>query len=434
MGLWGTTTAAEDKPKFLPVDSNASGSMGARENAIAVAGGWGLSPGLAASGNDNLNAQPEVLVCVKNLAIFMGSASVIGVDWTDATVGNVGTFDITVTFDEAVDITSAARSANQTITNKAYILLSRVGKTDMVEDNTMACQYFSGTGTNQIVFRGLAQTNAAAGFLAFNGEGVGDTGVITGINFDGTATATEEDGKSALGFRLETGTSSAGIAGGSVLAEGSAAASVTVNGALTQATTLVIDGLSGAALAVGQVITVNGAGGTPAASITDADGNTEISTDNSLTITAVASQTSVTVSEPITVANNIVLLASTNGGEEVIADALNFAVAGPKFDSRVDIKTITRVGADDSVAVELENGTEDLDGQDNVGGGNNFRMVQESGNAAADNSDGRNAEGRTLRTDPYVVETALDDAATFLASGSTSGTANILKGMDVAAA
>ena len=166
MGLWGTTTAAEDKPKFLPVDSNASGSMGARENAIAVAGGWGLSPGLAASGNDNLNAQPEVLVCVKNLAIFMGSASVIGVDWTDATVGNVGDFDITVTFDEAVDITSATRTANQVITNKAYILLSRVGKTDMVEDNTMACQYFSGSGSNQLVFRGRSATNAAAGFLA----------------------------------------------------------------------------------------------------------------------------------------------------------------------------------------------------------------------------------------------------------------------------
>ena len=222
MGLWGTTTAAEDKPKFLPVDSNASGSMGARENAIAVAGGWGLSPGLAASGNDNTSATPEVLVCVRNIAAFMGSASVIGIDWTDATVGNVGDFDITVTFDEAVDITSATRTANQVITNKAYILLSRVGKTDMVEDNTMACQYFSGSGSNQLVFRGRSATNAAAGFLAFNGEGVGDTGVITGINFDGTANMTEEDGASAIGLRLESGTASAGSSGGSLIADGSA--------------------------------------------------------------------------------------------------------------------------------------------------------------------------------------------------------------------
>ena len=433
MGLWGVTTAATDKPKFLPVDSNAAGSTGAREHAIAVKGGWGLAPGLAASGNDNTAATPEVLVCVRNIAEFMGSASVIGIDWTDATVGNVGTFDITVTFDEAVDMTSAAWSANQTVTNKAYILLSRLGKTDMVEDNTMACMYFSGSGSNQIVFRGTAQTNAAAGFLAFNGEGVGETGIVTGINFDGSATMTEEDGSSALSLRLEAGTTAAGSFGGKIIANGSAAATLTVNGALTQSTTLVVDAVAGATLAVGQVITVNGAGGSPAASITDADGNTAISTNNTLTITAVASQTSVTVSEPITVANDIVLLASTNGGDEIISDALDFTVAGPLYATRSNIKTITRTGADDSVAIELEFATEDLDG---VGGGqgDDFRLVQESGNAASNNSDGRNAEGTTIRTDPYVVETALNDTATFLESGSSSGSANILKGIDVAAA
>jgi hypothetical protein len=433
MGLWGTTTAAEDKPKFLPVDSNASGSMGARENAIAVAGGWGLSPGLAASGNDNPNAQPEVLVCVRNIAEFMGSASVIGIDWTDGTVGNVGTFDITVTFDEAVDITSAAWSANQTITNKAYILLSRIGKTDMVEDNTMACMYFSGSGSNQLVFRGTAATNAAAGFLAFNGEGVGETGIVTGIIFDGSANLEEEDGNSAIGIRLESGTAAAGTAGGSLIADGSACTSVTIAGALDQATAVVIDGLSGATLVVGMVITVNGAGGSPAASITDADGNTAISTNNTLTITAVASQTQFTVSEPITVANDIVLLASTNGGDEIISDSVDFTVAGPLYASRSDIKTITRTGADDSVALQLEVGTEDLDG---IGGGQGdvFRLVQESGNAASNDSDGRNEEGKTLNTDPYVVENSLNDNATFLESGSTSGTANILKGIDVAAA
>ena len=432
MGLWGVTTAADDKPKFLPVDSNAAGSTGAREHAIAVKGGWGLAPGLAASGNDNTAATPEVLVCVRNIAEFMGSASVIGIDWTDATVGNVGTFDITVTFDEAVDMTSAAWSANQTITNKAYILLSRLGKTDMVEDNTMACMYFSGSGSNQIVFRGTAQTNAAAGFLAFNGEGVGDTGVVTGIIFDGSANMAEEDGASAIGLRLESGTAAAGTAGGSLIADGSAAATLTVNGALTQSTTLVVDAVAGATLAVGQVITVNGAGGSPAASITDADGNTAISTNNTLTITAVASQTSVTVSEPITVANNIVLLASTNGGDEIISDSVNFTVAGPLFNSRSDIKTITRTGADDSVALELEVGTENLNG---VAGGQGdvFRLVQESGNAASNNSDGRNEEGDDLNTDPYVVENSLSDIATFLESGTTSGSANILRGVDVAA-
>ena len=433
MGLWGVTTAATDKPKFLPDDSNAVGAGGAKEHAIAVKGGWGLAPGQAFSGNDNLDAAPEVLICVKNLAEAMGSASVIGIDWTEAELADTGTFDITVTFDEAVDITSAARTANQTITNKAYILLSRLGQTDMVEDSTMACQYFSGSGSNQITFRGVAQTNAAAGYLAFNGQGVGDAGVVTGINFNGTATMSEEDGASALGIRLEPGTTgaAANTKGDSLIANGSSGAVATVNGALSGSTTLVVDGVSGT-LVVGQVITVQD---TSALAISDSDGGTGISTDNTLTITAVASQTSVTVSEAITVANDVVLLAMADGGDELIVDALAFGVAGPAFATRSDIMTITKVGEDDSVAVALESGTTTIDG-DAVG--DDARLVQESGNAATNNSDGRNTEDPTPgnmgnSTDPYVVEVSISDAATYTQVGSSSGSALVLQGMTVAA-
>ena len=421
MGLWGVTTA--EKPKFLPDDKNAGGSSGAKEHAIAVTGGWGLTPGLAASGNDNKNAQPEVLVCVKNLAEAFGSASIIGMNWTDATVGDTGLFDITITFDEAVDVTSAAWSANQTITNKAYILLSRVGKTDMVEDSTMACMYFSGSGSNQLVFRGTAQTNAAAGHLAFNGEGVGDAGIVTGINFDGSATLDEEDGSSALSLRLENGTSF----GGKLLAEGSAGKSAKVNGAITTATTaLVLDNNSGT-IAVGDVVTVKD---TSTLAINDADGNTAISTNNDLTVTATNGSTSVTLSEAITIADNVDLIFNTNGGEEIIVDALGFGVAGPAFATRSDVMTITRTGADESVGFTLEEATTDLAGISNQDG-HTFQLVQESGNAADNNSDGRNAE--VINGDALEVETSLSDSATFLASGSSSGTANILRGVDVAA-
>ena len=153
MALWGKKTNAESRPKFLPIDSNAQGSSGSRQDAIATSGGWALSPGHANSGNDNADAQPEILVCIRNLAEVYGSATPISIGWTEAEVADTGTFDITITFDEAVDVTSATRTANQTVTNKAYILLSRLGVTDMVEDSTVACQYFSGSGTNQITFR-----------------------------------------------------------------------------------------------------------------------------------------------------------------------------------------------------------------------------------------------------------------------------------------
>jgi len=412
MGLWGLTTADGDKPKFLPVDSNAAGSSGARENIIASKSGWALAPGLGASGNDNTAADPEILVCVKNIAEAMGNASIIGIDWTDATVGNVGLFDVTVTFDEAVDVTSAAWTNSQVITNKAYILLSRLGVTDMVEDSTIAAQYFSGSGTNQLVFRGRVTTNAAAGFIGFNGSGVGDDAFSTGIIFDGTSALDEEDGNSALGLRQEAGTAASPSFGDSIILNATAGAVATVNGALSGATTLVVDTVTGT-LAVGQVITVKD---TSALSIADADGGTGLSSDNTLTITAVASQTSVTVSEAITVANDIVLLASTNGGDEILADSLSLVVAGPTFATRSDVTLVARSGDALGGNILLESGTPDSnDGESHI---------------ILDGTDGSSTNaGSTLDLEDFS-----SGIASYSQAGTTSGSAFVLTGITVAAA
>ena len=408
MGLWGKVTTADSRPKFLPVDSNAQGSSGSRQDAIAVSGGWALSPGHPNSGNDNKDAQPEVLVCIRNLAEVFGAATPVSIGWTEGEVADTGTFDITVTFDEAVDVTSAARSANQTVTNKAHILLSRLGVTDMVEDSTVACQYFSGSGTNQIVFRGLVQTNAAAGFLAFNGGGVGDAASEgrTAILFNGTSDITEEDGGSILGLMLEEGTRD--VPGDKLVMDSSAGTVMTVNGALSGSTTLVVDGVSGATLVVGQVITVKGG----AASISDSSSDTRISTDNSLTITAVASQTSVTVSEAITVANDIVLLASTDGAEEIHMEGVDFTIAGST--GTADITDLTFTGGDSEVYIGLlEQGTGG-DGEDKI---------------ILNGTDGDSANAN----EGIVAEDYTSDIAVYTQAGSTSGTASVLNGVTVAA-
>jgi len=408
MGLWGKVTTADSRPKFLPVDSNAQGSSGSRQDAIAVSGGWALSPGHPNSGNDNKDAQPEVLVCIRNLAEVFGAATPVSIGWTEGEVADTGTFDITVTFDEAVDVTSAARSANQTVTNKAHILLSRLGATDMVEDSTVACQYFSGSGTNQIVFRGLVQTNAAAGFLAFNGGGVGDAASEgrTAILFNGTSDITEEDGGSILGLMLEEGTRD--VPGDKLVMDSSAGTVMTVNGALSGSTTLVVDGVSGATLVVGQVITVKGG----AASISDSSSDTRISTDNSLTITAVASQTSVTVSEAITVANDIVLLASTDGAEEIHMEGVDFTIAGST--GTADITDLTFTGGDSEVYIGLLEQGSGGDGEDKI---------------ILNGTDGSSSNAN----EGIVAEDYTSDIAVYTQAGSTSGTASVLNGVTVAA-
>jgi hypothetical protein len=410
MALWGKTTNSESRPKFLPVDSNAEGSSGARENCIAQPGGWALSAGTASSGNDNKGAQPEILVCIRGLGTtIMQGANVMSIDWTDAAYADAANFDITVTFDEKVTVTSAALSANQTVTNKAYILLSRVGATDMVQDSTIAAQYLSGSGTNKLVFRGKLQA-AAAGFISFSGlgQGAGDDHVAIVLN--GTATIVEEGGDNICKLRQESGTAESaddGQGGDGILMDSTAATSVTVAGAISDSTAFTIDGLSGATLVVGMTVTVNGAGGTPAASISDGAGDTGISTDNTLTITAVASQTQFTVSESVTVANDVVLLTSTNGGDDLLTESLEMKFEG--VDGETDITGLTRTGGDSEVVMILEDASQET-------GSDKLVMNGTDGDSANANDD-------------ILVEDKTSDIAMFSQVGSASGTANILAGV-----
>ena len=406
MALWGKTTNSESRPKFLPVDSNASGSMGARENCIAQPGGWALSAGLASSGNDNKGAQPEILVCIRGLGTStLQGANVMSIDWTDGAYADAATFDITVTFDEKVTVTSATATSNQTITNKAYILLSRVGATDMVQDNTIACQYLSGSGTNQLVFRGKLQA-AAAGFISFSGLGqdAGDDHVAIVLN--GSATIVEEGGDNICKLRQESGTaesSDVGMGGDGILLNGSSGAVATVNGAVSDSATITVDGVSGT-IATGQVVTVQD---TSSLDISDNGGDTGISTDNSLTITAVASQTSFTVSENITVGNNKVLLLMADGGEDMLTESLEMKFEG--VDNATDVTGLTRTGDDSEVVMLLEDASNDT-GRDTI---------------VLNGTDGSS----TNANDNILVEDKVSDIAMYSQVGSSTGTANVLAGV-----
>ena len=406
MALWGKSTNSESRPKFLPVDSNASGSMGARENCIAQPGGWALSAGTASSGNDNKGAQPEILVCIRGLGTStLQGANVMSIDWTDGAYADAATFDITVTFDEKVTVTSATATSNQTITNKAYILLSRVGATDMVQDNTIAAQYYSGSGTNQITFRGVLQS-AAAGFISFSGlgQGAGDDHVAIVLN--GSATIVEEGGDNICKLRQESGTaesSDVGMGGDGITLNSTSGAVATVNGALDGSTTLVVDGVSGT-LAVGQVVIVKDAS---ASNISDASGNTDISQDHTLTITAVASQTSVTVSEAITVANDVVLLALADAGDDILTESLEMKFEG--VDNATDVTGLTRTGDDSEVVMLLEDASNDT-GRDTI---------------VLDGTNGSSAN----ENDNILVEDKVSDIAMYSQVGSSTGTANVLAGV-----
>ena len=389
MALWGKTSNAESRPKSLPMDSNSTYS---REFVTANKKGWVFQPGLAsaATGNDNTSAAPEILVCIRNLSVSTQSANLLSIDYTAGAYADAADFDLVLTFDEAITVTSAAATANQTITNKAYILLSELGATDMVEDSTVACQYYSGTGTNTLTFRGRLNTTAN-GYLAF---------ADSMIHLNGSATMQDPDGETLFGVRDET-------ADDSILLDASAGASGTVNGAVSDSRTVVVDGVSGT-IAVGQVVTVSGAGSTPAASITATSRNpnvTSVSTNNELTITAVASQTSFTVSEEITVANDINLLFSTDGGEKPELNAASMTAEGADGATSVIGTQAYRTGFGVDTQVGRVMMLEDSDD----------KIINET-----DGTDGFSAEDFTTDASGLIVVTQ---------TGSTSGSASILNGV-----
>jgi hypothetical protein len=393
MAIWGKTVDTEARPKSLPMDSNSTYS---REFVTATSKGWVFQPGVAsaATGNDNTDADPEILVAIRNLSSTqLRSANLLSIDWTDGAKADASDFDLVLTFDEEITVTSAAATANNTITNKVFITLNEIGATDMVTDNTVNAQYYSGSGTNTLTFRGRLNTTDA-GYLGF---------ADNFIHVNGTATM-QADSETFSGILSET--ASAQGTDNSIVLDASSGASGTVNGALTASTTVVVDGVSGT-IAVGQVVTVNGAGGTPAASITATeDSDTGISTDNTLTITAVASQTSFTVSEPITVANDINLLFSADAGEGIEQNSISMAIEGADGATSVVGTQAYRTG----FGVDTQVGR--------------VMMLEDDGSSFIANEDGTgnkfSAEEFTTDADGLVLETK---------SGSASGSATILKGV-----
>ncbi len=391
MAIWGKTSNAESRPKSLPMDSN---SVYSREFVSATDKGWVMQPGVAsaATGNDNSSAYPEILVAIRNLAsVGLKSANLLSVDWTDGAYADAATFDLVLTFDEPITVTSAAWSGNQTVTNKAYILLDRLGATDMVSDNTVACQYYAGTGTNVITFRGTLQS-AAAGYLGF----VSDS---AWIHTNGTATLQDSSSDGIAGFRLEQSDDTIVCD-----ANSTSSASGTTNGAVDDSATITVDGVSGT-IAVGQVVTVSGAGSAPAASITGEDSDTGISTDNTLTITAVASQTSFTVSERVTIADDINLLFSAGAGDNFVAEVIDMTLEGADGATDVTGTQAFRTGFGVDTLVGRVSMLEDGTG----------KVINETAG-----TDGFAAESYTVDAAGLVIETK---------AGTTSGSASILNGV-----
>ena len=240
MGLWKKSTSADSRPVFLKGDG-AEGAGGKLEDCIATTRGWELKAGTAASGNDNADADSEILVAMGGLSAALGAANLMSVDFEAGTYAHDGSadFDLVYTFDENVTVTSAAATADNTISNKVHVNLQVVGPTDMASDSVMKAQYHSGSGTNKLTFRARIPAAAVAGGYITDVNGIfsmatdGTSAVVDGngttvaacdADHDGGSAAAGADGASAIfgtdvvktGSSVNTLTTTAGSSSGSV--------------------------------------------------------------------------------------------------------------------------------------------------------------------------------------------------------------------------
>ena len=148
MPLWGATDSDESKPKNL--------TTAQKKQVFANASGWVLEAGSALSGNDNTDADPEVLVAIGDLSTSIGAADITEVEMVTTTADKSEGFTISVRvrYNEPVDVVTTGGTPTLAVTN------GNEGTGTGRGPHTLS--YASGTGTNELIFSlAIAAANAA---------------------------------------------------------------------------------------------------------------------------------------------------------------------------------------------------------------------------------------------------------------------------------
>lgn len=109
MSSWGATDSDESKPKYI-IDSE-------KKEVYADARGWVRQAGTKASGNDNPNATPEVLVAIGSLATKLGQATIDAVRFTSTSVSGAGGSVVRVEVDFNEQVTVSSQPCLMVVTN-----------------------------------------------------------------------------------------------------------------------------------------------------------------------------------------------------------------------------------------------------------------------------------------------------------------------------
>ena len=178
MPLWGATDSDESKPKNL--------TTAQKKQVFANASGWVLEAGSALSGNDNTDADPEVLVAIGELSTSIGAADITEVEMVPTTADKSDGFTISVRvrYNEAVDVVTTGGTPTLAVTN------SNAGSGSGRGPHSLS--YASGTGTNELIFSlAIAAANAATNADDVLSVGAQSIALNSGTIKDASGTASD---------------------------------------------------------------------------------------------------------------------------------------------------------------------------------------------------------------------------------------------------
>ena len=178
MPLWGATDSDESKPKNL--------TTAQKKQVFANASGWVLEAGSALSGNDNTDADPEVLVAIGELSTSIGAADITEVEMVTTTADKSDGFTISVRvrYNEPVDVVTTGGTPTLAVTNGNEG--SGTGR------GPHSLSYASGTGTNELIFSlAIAAANAATNADDVLSVGAQSIALNSGTIKDASGTASD---------------------------------------------------------------------------------------------------------------------------------------------------------------------------------------------------------------------------------------------------
>ena len=178
MPLWGASDSDESKPKNL--------TTAEKKEVFANASGWVREAGSALSGNDNTDADPEVLVAIGELSTSIGAADITEVEMVTTTADKSEGFTISVRvrYNEPVDVVTTGGTPTLAVTNSNDGTGSGRGPHSL--------SYASGTGTNELIFSlAIAAANAATNADDVLSVGAQTIALNSGTMKDASGTASD---------------------------------------------------------------------------------------------------------------------------------------------------------------------------------------------------------------------------------------------------